>query len=141
GEYIEFTDYGTIDSQNNYLAYQDHYMLNRRILDQPNSWGKTQTPYNKYNKRITSIDNYSTHAIWEGDLSTHGTNSDGNGYNFSNEAVTDLTYYNIGDLREDSRATKLRLAWNNTENTYSTTGLVTQSIIIFSDYPIDLNVN
>jgi hypothetical protein len=141
GEYVEFTDYGTVDTQNNYLAYQDHYMLNRRILDQPNSWGKTQSPYNKYNKRMTSIDNYSTHAIWEGDLSTHGTNSNGNGYEFSNEAVTDLTYYSIGDLREDSHTTKLRLAWNNTEDTYSTTGLVAQSIVIFSDFSIDLNVN
>ncbi len=140
-EYIEFTDYGTIDSQNNYLAYQDHYMLNRRILDQPNSWGKTQSPYNKYNKRITTIDNYTTHAIWEGELSTQGTNSNGNGYNFSNESVTDLTFYNIGDLREDSHASKLRLAWNNTTDTYSTTGLVTQSIIIFSNTIIDYNVN
>lgn len=141
GEYIEFTDYGTINSQNNYLAYQDHYMLNRRILDQPNSWGKTQMPYNKYNKRITSIDNYLTHAIWEGELSTQGTNADGNGYQFSNEAVTDLNFYSIGDLREDSHTTKLRLAWNNTTSSYSTTGLVTQSIIIFSNSIIDFNVN
>jgi hypothetical protein len=141
GEYIELTDYGTVDNQNNYLAYQDHYMLNRRILDQPNSWGKTQTPYNKYNKRMTAIDNYLSHAVWEGELSTHGSNSNSNGFQFSNESVTDLEFYKIGDLREDSYATKLRLAWNDTTNTYSTTGLVAQSILIFSDFIIDNNTH
>ncbi len=140
-EYIEFSDYGTIDNQNNYLAYQDHYMLNRRILDQPNSWGKTQQPYNKYNKRMTSIDNYKTHAIWSGELSNQGTNSDSIGFEFYNENVTDLEFYNIGDLREDSHTTKLRLAWNNTNDSYSTTGLVTQSIILFSDFIIDDNLH
>lgn len=140
-EYLEFTDFGTTNSQNNFLTYQDHYLLNRRILDQPNSWGKTQQPYNKYNKRITSIDNYNTEAIWEGEFSSHGTNSKSIGFEFINEAVTDLKFYKIPDLREDSITTKLRLGWDGNENSYSTTGLVSQSIILFSDQMIDINLH
>jgi len=66
GESITFSDYGTVDNQPNFLAYQDYYYLNRRLLDGGiNKWGKMQNPYNKYNKTITAINNYNETAIWE----------------------------------------------------------------------------
>ena len=140
-EYIEFSDYGTVDSQNNYLAYQDHSIINRRTIGQPNSWGKTQLPYNKYNKRITSIDTYLRDSVWVGEISTEGTNSNSNGYLFTNTGISNPTYYNITVVFESSNTTKLRLAWNKLDSSYSTSGLVSKSLYIFSDYIIDYNVN
>lgn len=107
GESIEFSDYGTIDHQNNYLAYQDHYYINRRLLDVPNSWGKMQMPYNKYNKKITATDEYETKSIWLGDSSTNG------GYSIINEAITDLNLFQNGDLREDTFTTKINIGINS----------------------------
>ncbi len=141
GESIEFTDYGTVDNQNNYLAYQDHYFLNRRILDQPNSWGKTQLPYNRYNKKITAIDSYLENATWKGEMNTRTLNSDGYGYEFSNDTVTDLTYYQIGDLREDSLLTRMRLAWNTETSSYSTSGNSVHCYEQSSTIPLDENTN
>jgi hypothetical protein len=140
-EYIEFSDYGTIDNQNNFLAYQDHFMLNRRILDQPNSWGKTQTPYNKYNKRITTINDYNKNGMWKGVSNTLGNNPDGNGFEFMNEQVTDLSTFSGNDLREDSMISKLRLSWDNTNNTYTLTDKITTAIIVFSVENIDYNTH
>jgi YVTN family beta-propeller protein len=129
-EYIEFTDYGTVDNQNNYLAYQDHYYLNRRLLDVPNSWGKIQPPYNKYNKRITALDDYDNKAVWK------GIPSEEVGYNFLNEAVTDLTTFQNGDLREDSNITKLRLGLNDSTQ-YIQTGVITNRISKTSETLLD----
>ena len=126
-EYIEFTDYGTVDNQNNYLAYQDHYYLNRRLLDVPNSWGKMQPPYNKYNKRITALDSYDNKAVWKGvSLSTSG------GYSIVNEAITDLTTFQNGDLREDSKLTKITLNLDN-ESQYTQTGIITNRLARVSE--------
>lgn len=106
GEYIEFSDI------NNYLAYQDHYYLNRRLLDVPNSWGKIQKPYNKYNKRITALDDYSK-ASWTDTK-----------YQFVNESVTNLSTFVNGELREDINITKLKIGiTNNTQ--YNLTGIIT----------------
>jgi DNA-binding beta-propeller fold protein YncE len=122
-EYIEFTDYGTVDDQNNYLAYQDHYYLNRRLLDVPNSWGKTQHPYNKYNKRITALDSYDNNAVWKGS----GGSSTNGGYSIVNEAITDLSKFQNGDLREDSKLTKITLNLDN-ESQYTNTGIITNRL-------------
>lgn len=78
GESISFTDYGTVDNQNNFLAYQDYYYLNRRLLDGGlNKWGKMQDPYNKYNKKITAIDNWKEISTFEANSCEGVFGSDG----------------------------------------------------------------
>lgn len=101
GEYIELSETGVTENQNNFLAYQDFYYLNRRLLDVPNSWGKIQEPYNRYNKRITCVD----------DLNQY--NFEGTDFLIENLPVTDLTNYVIGELREDSKATKITIKSSN----------------------------
>lgn len=124
GEYIEFTDYGTVNNQNNFLSFQDYYYLNRRVLDGGlDKFGKMES-WIKYNKRITaaSTSGYINDYIWDGEYSNDifdGTSFNTSGTNFF-RLVNDLvnstsgeTYitgsYNLSALPENSYATKIQV--------------------------------
>jgi hypothetical protein len=63
GDFIEFSEYGTVKNQRNYLAIQDYYLLNRRIQDGGlNTYGVVETP-RKYNKRLTAVSDTSNYSI------------------------------------------------------------------------------
>jgi hypothetical protein len=61
--YLEFSNTGTVAGQYNFLAYQDYYFMNRRVLDGgSNTFGK-MAAWNSYNKRITAKTVY-TPYVW-----------------------------------------------------------------------------
>lgn len=130
-DYIEFTDYGTVNNQNNFLAFQDYFYLNRRVLDGGlDKFGKMES-WIKYNKRITaaSTSGYINNCLWCGEFndelftqSTSGTNFLTNTINGTNffRIVNDLvnstsgeTYingsYNGSALNERSYSTKIQI--------------------------------
>lgn len=129
GDYIEFSDYGTVNKQNNFLAFQDYFYLNRRVLDGGLDKFAKMEPWIKYNKRLTAVTplKYDSDYLWLGtfqeDLftsSTSGYLSNGtNGTNFfrlindqvnSTSGFTSITgSYNNSALREDSLSTKIQI--------------------------------
>lgn len=91
---FNINDYIIVEQiDNGYLKYQDLYLLNRNMLDVPNSQGLLQLPFEKYNKTIIAFN------------SKHFTGS----YEIVNEPVTNLLNYNISEVRYDTNATKIKI--------------------------------
>jgi hypothetical protein len=97
-DYVEFKPHGTVNRQNNFMAYQDYYLLNRRLMDGGLNTGGME-PWRAYNKRFTSVspEMYGRY-LWAGKVKADS------GYEVVNEIHS--TDYTRG-LKEDITATKI----------------------------------
>ncbi len=167
-DYIEFTDYGTVNNQNNFLAFQDYFYLNRRVLDGGLDKFAKIEPWIKYNKRISaaSTSGYLDNYLWNGEFneglfteSTSGTNFLTNTINGTNffRIVNDLVNstsgetfvsgsYNGSALHERSYSTKIQLDSFTFATTQGDVIKLTltksdKSLSIQNGYDIQLNIN